>query len=871
MLVGGTGLNAVTSFFLPLNGTISTSISANAATEGEEGGAGAAEQVVQYRWRRDEPIERAPDAAEGSSDRFGEALQMSASPSDNGRVAVIGASSFSGGVGRAYVYWLKVFPARKWVLQSVLAPVDPRPGHLFGSAVSVSGAHVAVGMCTGTGTKQAAGSVHIYRTPSAGSSARYTLQVRLKPAVSADGDDFGCSVALAKTDVPIPQAVPIAEEQRGEDAYKTVLFVGAWNSYASAAVTGGSEGDHKGAVHTFQMVPSDLQADTGYVWEESALLSMYERVGMAPAWSPDTDSDNHIASRFGRSLAVSADAKNCVVGHDYLEWQNYNLNPGMVVYFRDSMVEEFFLSHLLVACNSFMMLLGLLSVAFCGSLCCGTFLKKGRHKRIQFNQLDMSERHVHYAVEEEGDGAGSSDQKSLLQHEGGDSDEEVDMEAGGGVKIRKPRRIAEMEMVRVSSEKQAAGAEVGSATHSASEPTLGIDLGNLDDDSSHRGGEGGYSEEMSAAEPVSTSAFSVTLGSAELPSPSSSADALAAPIHQPAIKSALKKPAAPEENPDAPPTSRSRGGGTIIAFRARDMVFDLLLSLSTSVCAYCFFYLLDLRRCTSAFYGLLVLHLLLGVLPAVLILLDAFYPKFLRQLCLVKCLWTGLEPYHLILRNIRNYTHMFVRQQQKQHRSRGSDIGTSDLGTSSSSAHDHTQDGSIKVPHGRYASFVWRALNSTEKILIACTLLGGGGALTSMLRFLPWRQTVFSVHSGGYPTYSVLKYAEYPAVLLYVIYAIVLCVALWGAPPPADPSSLEYVEYMDKPMDDALADGGDSGLDIDSVANEAPLPSAPLSALSLSLAASDTTDWARQRAGHRPLHLDVITSGGMYVCSMCIR
>jgi len=828
LLVGGTGLNRVISFFLPRNGTAA------------EDPASGASRV--YRWGRDAPIERQRrDVTEGAADRFGEVLQLSALPADNGQMAVIGASSYAGGVGRAYVYRLQLTPTRLWQLLSVLKPIDPRPGHLFGSAVSLSGSHVAVGMCAGTGTRQSAGSVHVYKTRSTGSAADYSLQVRLKPRISAQGDDFGCSVAIVRTEVPIPQAVSIAQEQHNEDYYKTVLFVGAWNSHASTAVTGGGPGDHKGAVHTFVTANSDLQAEDGYVWEEGALLSMYERVGMVPEWSPDPDSDNPIASRFGRTIAVSMDSKNIVVGHDYLEWQNDNLNPGMVVYFHDSMIEAYYMPHLLVACNSFLMLLGLLSVAFCGSLCVGTCLKRGRSKRIQFNTLDMSsEKHVLYSV---GDGGGGgldhSDHKSLLHHEGGggggegedsDSGGDADVEAGtrgegGGIKIRKPLRKARfpgsLEMVGLG-----AGAGAGKPDAGAS---LAIDLGDME------GGAGsGYAEEISGAETATaTSALTLTHSSA---SESSS------------VARARVVPSA-SNSTRAKDYGRTPQRGTILPLRARDMVFDLLLSLSTSVCAYCFFYLLDLRNCTAAFYGLLMLHVVLGVMPAVLILSDAFFPLLVRRTCVVSCLWTGLEPYHLILRNLQNYRHAFVQQQQQHHRDRGSAIGAIELSGSSS---NDTRD-LVQVPQrSRYASFVWSALNRSEKLIVVGTLLGGGGAMTSMLRFLPWRQTVFCVHSGGYPTYSVLKFAEYPANLLHVIYAIVLATALWGDRAAVTDPTLAY----------SVAGAGDTAGVSGASGSDGAATAEPLSALALSLDAADTTDWARQRAGYMPLHLDIITSGG---------
>jgi hypothetical protein len=322
LLASGRGLNHVLSFFLSSNGTRSQINSVRGRKS--------------FSWVADPPLTRIVEEKQSDTDRFGDALHISELSRDDGLVAAIGAPNYVGGIGRAYVFRLELNP-RRWIQQAELLPEgpnpEPRPGNLFGYSIAISGDHVAVGMCAGTDPKQSAGVVHIFKAQL--ESGNYTLQDRLTPSVRSGGDDFGCSLAMVRTNTPIANAVGVSNPRESDNIrYKTVVFVGAWNSMASSVGSGAGKA-RKGAIHTFVTRASNLKRDDGYIWKEGSLIAMFERGGDA-YWDDDQQNENNVPSHFGRSIAVSANAKDLIVGHAredvFSSLPNvYNENPGMML------------------------------------------------------------------------------------------------------------------------------------------------------------------------------------------------------------------------------------------------------------------------------------------------------------------------------------------------------------------------------------------------------------------------------------------------------------------------------------------------------------------------------------------------------------
>ncbi len=62
-----------------------------------------------------------------------------------------------------------------------------------------------------------------------------------------------------------------------------------------------------------------------------------------------------------------------------------------------------------------------------------------------------------------------------------------------------------------------------------------------------------------------------------------------------------------------------------------------------------------------------------------------------------------------------------------------------------------------------------------------------------LLKYLPWRRTLFCVRSGGYPTYGFFKYSEHSSFWFMLILMIVVLHMLTNPPSPSGMTSVAVV------------------------------------------------------------------------------
>ncbi len=857
---------------------------------------------------------------------FGEALQLgSLTGSKDGCGLAVGSRGFKGGIGTAFVFhasydqhkglflWTQVKQLNAWDEE----PTNSQFGQ-FGFTVSISGYHVVVGVkIVELDTR---GKVYVFKRKHMGEGAmdEYVPQIVLYPEVSDVGDRFGESVYLSTNYASVigDNARSVAHSNKDSDYFKSVLFVGSPMSAASARATSGLKRYLKGAVHTFATRDSTDHFDDGYQWKEETLLVMYEKA--------DSSNENNVPSQFGRMLAANADGADLIVGHSIPASSNtrnqdpplHNKNPGMTVYFHDT-DRDITGEALLVAVNSFAILAFLIFFAGCGSLCCGPILKRYREGRRSILRTrprgKYGEKYLSY-MQENAQEADARDRVSLLGKErdsgsessdsfgsylhGGDgnsssSSSSSDEQTSTRFEAKVRRRIGSKRSKR--NENSFHGFRVrnqgnpvmkniekmNASRHSIlSDGTDDIELTkarirvpgqkltfnnqkNEDHDveanivgsvvRANAGKKTDFDEEVGEPEAMQIESQSQATAKVAVPHQEASMEETRAALTEANVELRAAESATAPENAiefgkKQKKTRARRKRAQILAFRGRDMTLETLLAFSLSTCSAAFLYMLYLRHCYSIFAAMLSLQLFVGLGVFFIILIDMFFPECLRtaRLC-IPMLWSGLERHHLVLRNHKNYRSKYLKFYSE-----------GDDGIIRAAAYDEA----LSLDWG-YCRFVWKSLNWLEKLLLLMIFVGGGGTLLPLLRYLPWRQTLFSVFSRGYPSLTVLKYCEYSSLVLYSTYIIVLVVALLG-PKPSDADPEAEATYT--PADgEAWEDGTiftftDNWKDQEGVTMY-DIDDQPLSALNLTFGAISVHDWSLQRAGYPPKNYDIVTSG----------
>jgi nucleoside-specific outer membrane channel protein Tsx len=123
------------------------------------------------------------DPGGAASDGFGDSVAIS------GFMVVVGAPGSNSSTGAAYVF---VRSGTSWSRQAQLTAADGAAGDDFGSSVAISGSTAVVGA---DGSNSQAGAAYVFTGP----GGTWSQQAKLTAADGAGNDQFGYSVAIAKS------------------------------------------------------------------------------------------------------------------------------------------------------------------------------------------------------------------------------------------------------------------------------------------------------------------------------------------------------------------------------------------------------------------------------------------------------------------------------------------------------------------------------------------------------------------------------------------------------------------------------------------------------------------------------------------------
>ncbi len=251
-------------------------------------------------------------------DEFGESASIS------GDIAVVGARYDDDGgdnFGSAYVFARDQGTPGAWGLVKQLQPWDGETDDRFGSAVSISGDIIAVGVPGDDENGYGSGSVSVFHRDQGGVDA-WGQVAEIVPLDGASGDGFGNAVSLS-SDTLIVGAV--GDDDNGYAAGAAYVFgrnqggTDAWGQVAKLTASDGAEDDRFGTevalcgdivvVGAFADDDNGVTSGSAYVFDRSQ--------GGANQWGQIaklTASDGAIGDKFGSAVSVSGDI--VVVGAD---------------------------------------------------------------------------------------------------------------------------------------------------------------------------------------------------------------------------------------------------------------------------------------------------------------------------------------------------------------------------------------------------------------------------------------------------------------------------------------------------------------------------------------------------------------------------
>ncbi len=237
-----------------------------------------------------------------AGDRFGVSVAI------DGSIAVIGAyqnDSNGPDSGAAYVYELS---GSQWVQQQKLSASDGCPGDQFGRAVAVEGNTIVIGSYLDDNNDPNTGSAYVFTC----ASGVWSQQQKLTVSDANTGDKFGGSVSISNDTIVVGAY--------GDDDYKGSAYVftrtaSVWNEQQKLTSSDRAQGDNFGcsvAIDTNTIIVGAYNHDHSS-YQDAGSAYVYERQGTAwveqsVLWSSDSNQADH----FGCSVAL--DGNWAVIG-----------------------------------------------------------------------------------------------------------------------------------------------------------------------------------------------------------------------------------------------------------------------------------------------------------------------------------------------------------------------------------------------------------------------------------------------------------------------------------------------------------------------------------------------------------------------------
>jgi hypothetical protein len=258
-------------------------------------------------------------SAAAQFDYFGGTVAIS------GTTAVVGADEGgNGGNGAAYVF---VRSGTTWTQQTVLTASDGASGVLFGFSVAISGTTAVVGAW---GNNSDTGAAYVFVR----SGTTWTQQAELTATGGATNDDFGTSVAIAKS-IAVVGASQSGNGGNGA-AYVFTRSGTTWSQQAKLTAADGAAGDLFGD----SVAISGTTALVGAPSSNSATGAAYTFARSGTAWSQQAKliaGDGASGDNLGRSVAIAgttamagADGSDTATGAAYAFADAFPSKGGML-------------------------------------------------------------------------------------------------------------------------------------------------------------------------------------------------------------------------------------------------------------------------------------------------------------------------------------------------------------------------------------------------------------------------------------------------------------------------------------------------------------------------------------------------------------
>jgi hypothetical protein len=233
----------------------------------------------------------------GAGDDFGFALAVS------GDTVVVGApedDDNGDGSGSVYVF---VRSGSAWTQQAKLTPVGGVAGDNFGYSVAIDGDTVVIGASSDDENGVNSGSAYVFDR----SGSAWTQQAKLTSGYGADGDMFGCSVAV---DGNIVVVGAYGEANSSGSIYIFEDIMGTWTLQDRICAEYADAGDNYGYSVSISegniMVGAPYDDDNGY--DSGAVYALVQTLG--GSWTQQakiTSGDGVNGDMFGCSVDVDGD------------------------------------------------------------------------------------------------------------------------------------------------------------------------------------------------------------------------------------------------------------------------------------------------------------------------------------------------------------------------------------------------------------------------------------------------------------------------------------------------------------------------------------------------------------------------------------
>ena len=267
-------------------------------------------------------------ASDGDAyDYFG----CSVSLSSDGNVAVIGAYGVEDR-GSAYVF---TRTGSSWTQQAKLTASDRAANDYFGWSVTVSG-DGSTAVIGARGDDDISGSAYIFVRE--GSS--WTQQAKLTASDGESNDRFGCSVAVSSDgNTAVIGAHLDNDDDREYDhdsgsAYVFTRSESSWTQRAKLKASDGANGDNFGC--SVAVSGDGSTVVIGANRDDSDRGSVYVFTRAGSSWTQQaklTASDGAVYDQFGNSIAISGDGNSVVIGA-YADSDRGNFSGSVYVFVR---------------------------------------------------------------------------------------------------------------------------------------------------------------------------------------------------------------------------------------------------------------------------------------------------------------------------------------------------------------------------------------------------------------------------------------------------------------------------------------------------------------------------------------------------------